>query len=100
MYITHGGNNSITESFHFGKPVIVMPLFGDQFDNAQRVAERGFGVRMNPYHCSQDELLNAVDHLLADDKLAERMKLIGERIRSAKNNERAAELILAQIKNE
>ena len=76
-----------------------MPLFFDQFDNAQRVAERGLGVRLNPYHCSKDELLKAVEDMLADNKLAERMKLIGERIRSARSNERAAELILAQINN-
>ena len=99
MYITHGGNNSITESFYFGKPVIVMPIFGDQLDNAQRVAEKGLGVRLNPYHCEKDELLKAVEDILADNKLAERMKLIGKRIRSAKSSERAAELILAQIKN-
>jgi UDP:flavonoid glycosyltransferase YjiC (YdhE family) len=97
LFITHGGNNSTTESFHFGKPMIVMPLFMDQFDNAQRVAEKGYGVRLNPFHCEKDELLRAVDTLLADSELTERMKLIGERIRCARNNERAAELILSKI---
>ena len=93
LVIIHGGNNSLNESFYFGKPMIVMPLFCDQYDNAQRIVETGLGLRLNPFHCSENELLNAVDRLLADKGLAQRMTSIGERITKSNDKKVVADRI-------
>ena len=61
LVITHGGNNTTTEAFHFGKPMVLLPLFWDQYDNAQRVHETGFGVRLATYAFDDDELTGAMD---------------------------------------
>jgi UDP:flavonoid glycosyltransferase YjiC (YdhE family) len=82
LVITHGGNNTTTEAFHFGKPMIVLPLFWDQYDNAQRVDETGFGVRLATYAFEAAELTGAIDRLLADSRLRERMAGIGTEIRT------------------
>ena len=66
LVITHGGNNTTTEALHFGKPMVVLPLFWDQYDNAQRMDELGFGMRLETYQFAADELNAAVDGLLAD----------------------------------
>src|SRR5207247_9904112 len=83
LVITHGGNNTVTESFHFGKPMICLPLFWDQYDNAQRVDELGFGVRLPSYTFEPEDLTGAIDRLLADDPLRTRMKAIAERLQAA-----------------
>jgi hypothetical protein len=39
--------------------MIVMPLFWDQYDNAQRVHELGFGQRLDTYGFADEELTAA-----------------------------------------
>ena len=93
LVITHGGNNTTTESFHFGKPMVLLPLFWDQYDNAQRVHETGYGVRVSTYTFDDSELVGAVDGLLADDALQTRMAANAAVIRSRDGTQRAANLI-------
>ncbi|WP_312182194.1 glycosyltransferase [Arthrobacter sp.] len=83
LVITHGGNNTTTESLHFGKPMILLPLFWDQYDNAQRVHEAGYGRRLDSYGCTPEELLGAISDLLADADLRSRCAAAGERIRAS-----------------
>jgi UDP:flavonoid glycosyltransferase YjiC (YdhE family) len=82
IVVTHGGNNTVTESFHFGRPMVVLPLFWDQVDNAQRVHETGFGTRLPAYSFEDDELTGAIDRLLADAPLRARMAAAAVRYQS------------------
>jgi UDP:flavonoid glycosyltransferase YjiC (YdhE family) len=93
LVITHGGNNTVTEAFHHGKPMIVLPLFWDQVDNAQRVEETGFGRRLSTYGFRDEELTDAIDELLADKPLAKRLKALSKRVKASSGTQRAADLI-------
>jgi MGT family glycosyltransferase len=93
LVITHGGNNTTTEAFFFGKPMVVLPLFWDQYDNAQRVDELGYGVRLSTYGHDGEELRGAIDRLLVDDALQQRLRAASKRLQWVPGTTKAADLI-------
>ena len=93
LVITHGGNNTVTESLHFGKPMVVLPLFWDQHDNAQRMHELGLGRRLDTYGHEPAELITAIESLLGDLVLPERLAAISRRLQAEPGTTRAADLI-------
>jgi UDP:flavonoid glycosyltransferase YjiC (YdhE family) len=92
LVITHGGNNTVTEAAHFGKPMIVLPLFWDQYDNAQRVAECGFGERLSTYAFEDAELHGAIERLIAAER--PRLREASARLQASPGTVKAADLIL------
>ena len=93
LVITHGGNNTTTECLHFGKPMVVLPIFWDQHDNAQRIDETGFGIRLATYSFGEGDLPAAIDGLLADRELRASLADVSKRLQASPGTERAAELI-------
>ncbi len=95
LVISHGGNNTTTECLHFGKPMIVLPLFWDQYDNAQRVHELGLGVRLDTYGFGDADMHAALDRLLGDTALYARLAGAAAAIQRRDGVGRAARLIEA-----
>jgi UDP:flavonoid glycosyltransferase YjiC (YdhE family) len=93
LLITHSGNNTTCEGFHFGLPMIGLPLFWDQYDNAQRLQETGYGVRLPTYDWKQEQLTSAVDRLLADEELRHGMRNAATRIQADPGRVKAADLL-------
>jgi MGT family glycosyltransferase len=99
LVITHGGNNTVTESLYFGKPMIVLPIFWDQHDNAQRVDETGFGIRLDTYRHTPEEMTGAIDRLLGDEALATRLDAASTRLQANPGTELAADLIERTVRD-
>nr|XP_046909101.1 UDP-glycosyltransferase UGT4-like [Dermatophagoides farinae] len=93
LVITHGGNNSVTETFAQGKPMIIMPLFCDQHDNAQRLSEKKLAIKIPPYDFTDEQLIESIDRLIYDDELNSRLKQASQRILSIDKHEQVCDKI-------
>lgn len=92
LAIVHGGNNTVTECLHFGVPMIVVPCFADQLDNAQRIEDLGLGKRLG-LDVSADKLLETVDSLLSNQKIIEHSKEVSSRMQNLNECDRVCSML-------
>jgi MGT family glycosyltransferase len=95
VFVTHGGMNSVSESLHYGVPVVVVPQMGEQELVASQVERLGAGVRLRRDSVTPASLQAAVGRLLADRSFRERAAAIGQSFTAAGGAERAADAVLA-----
>ena len=60
VFLTHGGYGSLYEAAYHGVPIVAIPSFGDQDDNAVKAESGGWGIRLNKDSFSVEELENAI----------------------------------------
>lgn len=64
LFITHGGLLSTMETTYYGKPIVGMPIFGDQEMNMLEAVRNGYGLSV-PYHeFTKDKFANAIKEVL------------------------------------
>jgi MGT family glycosyltransferase len=66
VFITHGGNNSVTEACAAGVPMIVLPLSTDQFAAATAIERAQIGIVLDPNTLTARALRSAVARVLED----------------------------------
>lgn len=71
LFITHGGLLSTMESVYFGKPVVGVPVLGDQHLNMNFASSKGYGEAV-PYENLNANLFNAaLDKVLLNPRFAQ-----------------------------
>uniref|UniRef100_A0A8C3YTR1 UDP-glucuronosyltransferase n=1 Tax=Catagonus wagneri TaxID=51154 RepID=A0A8C3YTR1_9CETA len=70
-FITHSGSHGIYEGICNGVPLVMLPLFGDQMDNAKRMETRGAGVTLNVLEMTSKDLENALKTVINDKSYKE-----------------------------
>ncbi|XP_017101717.2 UDP-glucosyltransferase 2 [Drosophila bipectinata] len=81
MFITHGGLLSTIESIYFGKPVLGLPVFYDQFMNVGRAQRIGFGLGLDLNNLKQSELEESIQKILSTPSFAKVAASLGEQYR-------------------
>ncbi|XP_059478833.1 UDP-glycosyltransferase UGT5-like [Neocloeon triangulifer] len=86
LFVTHGGLLSTQEATYEGVPRLVMPFFGDQQSNAQKVVQLGVGLSLNYYSASAEELVKSVNKIMNDKSFSERAKQLSTAFRDQLNS--------------
>ncbi|XP_058833853.1 UDP-glucosyltransferase 2-like [Topomyia yanbarensis] len=81
LFITHGGNLGTTESLYHGKPMIGIPIFGDQMMNIEKSVRAGYALLLKFSDISEATVSHAINTVLNDPTYARNAKLTSERFR-------------------
>uniref|UniRef100_A0A182QH93 Uncharacterized protein n=1 Tax=Anopheles farauti TaxID=69004 RepID=A0A182QH93_9DIPT len=66
LHITHGGLLSMMESVHYGKPILGLPLAGDQEILVNRAIEAGYGLKLDYQNVTEELVLDTINRMLND----------------------------------
>lgn len=93
VFVTHGGVNSVMEAMWHGVPLVAIPHTIEQLMFADRAAQLGLGVRLDPAGITAGALRAAVDSVAADPGYRARLAGISAAARQAGGYQRAADAI-------
>ncbi|XP_016932664.3 UDP-glycosyltransferase UGT5 [Drosophila suzukii] len=68
LFITHAGKGGVTEAQYHGKPMLALPVFGDQPANADAMVKQGFGLQQSLLTLEEDSFLRNIQELLENPK--------------------------------
>ncbi|XP_030373467.1 2-hydroxyacylsphingosine 1-beta-galactosyltransferase-like [Scaptodrosophila lebanonensis] len=80
-FITHGGLLSSMESIYHGKPVIGIPIFGDQFLNMARAEKSGYGITVRLAQLTTESFTDAIERITNQKSYIEAAKAMSSRFR-------------------
>ena len=97
--IHQGGIGTLAQSLRSGRPELVVPFFGDQFDNAARAARLGV-ARVIPFRRYRaSTATRSLAALLSDDRSHSRAQAVAATLSAEAGAERAAELVCNFLKS-
>lgn len=69
--VSHGGNNTVTETLLHGKPLLVIPMSADQPESAGRVKACGAGLRLRPGLATASRLGDLIERVVFEPQFRE-----------------------------
>ncbi|XP_062549715.1 UDP-glycosyltransferase UGT5-like [Armigeres subalbatus] len=81
LFITHGGLLGTTEALYHGKPMVGIPIFGDQPMNVDKAVRSGYAVMLDYNYITEESVEKAIKTVLNDPSYTKNAKLVSERFR-------------------
>ncbi|XP_018052934.1 PREDICTED: UDP-glucuronosyltransferase 2A3-like isoform X1 [Atta colombica] len=80
-YLGHGGLLGLSESVYVGLPMILVPIYGDQFHNSAAAETRGAAVVVAYDDLTEETLRNALDKVFNDTSYHENVQRLSKAYR-------------------
>jgi len=64
LFIGHAGMNGMLEAGYHGVPMICVPFFGDQFDNAVAAKNLGMAEILHQEQITEEKLIKTINTIL------------------------------------
>ncbi len=77
LTVHHGGTGTLAWSLRARRPMVVTPMGLDQFDHGARVERLGVGASLPLARLTPERLARAMERLMGDRRVAERLERIG-----------------------
>ncbi|KAG5880371.1 hypothetical protein JTB14_029497 [Gonioctena quinquepunctata] len=74
VFITHGGLLSNIETVYHGVPLIAIPIFGDQFANADSAKQLGYGLVLPLTDISEEKISSLLDEIISNPTYRENVR--------------------------
>lgn len=92
-FITHAGMGGTMEALRHAVPLIAIPQAGDQFPNAERIAELGLGERLPREDVTVERLREALFRVSGDGEVRRALRDMQEAILAAGGSGAGADLV-------
>lgn len=70
LFISHCGKGGITEAKYHGVPILAVPIFADQFINAEKIVSEGWAVEVSLADINAETFSNVLDEMLNNSTYA------------------------------
>ena len=81
VFVTHGGLNSVLESVYHAVPMVVLPFFGDQHEQASLVTRKELGISLDKKVVKSEDIARSIIEVANNKKYKENVQHISELLR-------------------
>jgi glucuronosyltransferase len=87
-FMTHCGLHSMYEGLYHAVPMVCLPLFYDQYPNAERAVEKSYCLMLDFLKASEDELVNVIEEVASSQNIRSSISTASEIYRELYKNPR------------